>query len=207
MARYLIAVSLLGALLLAIFVVVGEITPGFAAPDFRPSGGYAIGPAVGGVGLLVADVVLPVPSSLVMIANGAIFGIALGTTFSMAGLLGGGFAGFFLGRRGTNLFARFVSAADRERANRLIERWGMLALVVTRPLPILAEVTVITAGASSMKWTQMILAVAVGSLPVALIYAVAGATAKGFDDLGLALLLTLLAATGFWAADRWLRRR
>ena len=35
--------------------------------------------AAAGVGLLIADVFIPVPSSLIMIAHGALFGIALGT--------------------------------------------------------------------------------------------------------------------------------
>ncbi len=33
--------------------------------------------ALVGVGLLVADVVLPVPSSVVMLAHGALFGVVL----------------------------------------------------------------------------------------------------------------------------------
>ena len=45
-------------------------------------GGWA---ALLGVGLLIADVVLPVPSSLVMIAHGALFGVAWGTLLSLVG--------------------------------------------------------------------------------------------------------------------------
>ncbi|MDP9419663.1 MAG: hypothetical protein M3P53_05890 [Actinomycetota bacterium] len=36
-----------------------------------------------GVGLLVADIVLPVPSSVVMVAHGALFGLRLGAVLSM----------------------------------------------------------------------------------------------------------------------------
>jgi len=205
MARYFAVVSFLGLLLLVVFFLVEEPMPGFSAKEFRPDEGFATVPAVGGIGLLVADVILPVPSSLVMIANGAIFGIVLGTALSMVGMLGAGLTGFFIGRRGTKLFARLVAHGDRQRANLWIEKWGMLALALTRPLPILAEVTVIAAGTSSMKWPQMTLAVFVGSLPVALIYAAAGATARGFGNIGLAFLFTMLVASIFWAAVRWLR--
>ena len=53
-----------------------------------------------GVALLVADVVLPVPSSLVMVARGAPFGVAVGALLSLVGSLGAGLFGFGLGRRG-----------------------------------------------------------------------------------------------------------
>ncbi len=42
--------------------------------------GTAAGP---GVGLLVADIVLPVPFSVVMVAHGALFGIVPGAALSL----------------------------------------------------------------------------------------------------------------------------
>lgn len=53
-----------------------------------------------GTGLLVADVVLPVPSSVIMVANGAIFGIVVGSILSLIGSTGAAMIGFLIGRRG-----------------------------------------------------------------------------------------------------------
>src|SRR5918997_156129 len=114
--------------------------------------------ALVGVGLLVVDVTLPVPSSLVMVTHGALFGVAIGTLLSLVGSTGAALAGFAIGRRGGALLPRLVSANDREWANRLLTRWGMLAIIVTRPVPLLAETTAIVVGSSPLGWRRMELA-------------------------------------------------
>lgn len=154
------------------------------------------------VGLLVADVVLPVPSSLVMVADGALFGVVGGTLLSLAGTLGAGLLAFYLGRSGGPLLARLVSPAERARADRLLDRWGDLAVVVTRPVPILAETVALLAGTSPMTWKRMTLATFAGGFPPSLLYAVAGARAAALGATALvftsvvavAALLALVAA-------------
>jgi uncharacterized membrane protein YdjX (TVP38/TMEM64 family) len=160
-----------------------------------------------GFGLLVADVLLPVPSSLVMIAHGALFGVVGGTLLSLAGSLGAGLFGFALGRRGGPLLDRLVPLDERQRANVLLQRWGDLAIVITRPVPILAETLSILAGTSSMTWTRMTLATFAGSLPAALIYALAGATARRLDNVALVFGLVLAVTGVFWLVGKGLRRR
>lgn len=160
-----------------------------------------------GFGLLVVDVVLPVPSSLVMIAHGALFGVVAGTLLSLAGSLGAGLLGFAIGRRGGPLFARLVPASERRRADALLREWGDLAIVVTRPVPILAETVAVLAGASPLGWGRMTAATTAGSLPAALLYALTGATAARLDNVALVFSLVLLVAGLFWAVGRRLRTR
>jgi uncharacterized membrane protein YdjX (TVP38/TMEM64 family) len=157
-----------------------------------------------GVGLLVADVLLPVPSSLVMIAHGALFGVAKGALLSLAGSLGATLLGFALGRRGGPLLARLVSAEERTRADRLLGEWGALAVVVTRPVPLLAETVAIMAGASPLGWRRVAAAALAGSLPGALLYAFAGATAARSLQNGLLVFsLVIAVAALFWLAGRY----
>src|SRR6185436_9370770 len=111
--------------------------------------------AIFGVGLLIADVVLPVPSSLVMVAHGALFGVAMGTFLSLLGSVGAALFGFALGRRGGRVLERLVTPAERARADYLLARWGALAIIVTRPVPLLAETVAIMAGASRMSWPMI----------------------------------------------------
>src|SRR6185436_4502816 len=92
--------------------------------------------AIFGVGLLIADVLLPVPSSLVMVAHGALCGVALGTFLSLLGSVGAALFGFAIGRRGGKLLERVVTQEERARADKLLARWGALAIVVTRPVPL-----------------------------------------------------------------------
>lgn len=158
-----------------------------------------------GVGLLVADVLLPVPSSLVMVAHGALFGVVLGTLLSLLGSTGAAVFGFWIGRRGGKWLERLVPLDERERANRLLERWGLLAVVVTRPIPLLAETVAIMAGASPLGWLGTTLAAFAGSLPPALLYALTGASAGRFQNTAL-MFLFVMVVTGFiWMLGRKFR--
>jgi uncharacterized membrane protein YdjX (TVP38/TMEM64 family) len=159
--------------------------------------------AVLGVGLLVADVLLPVPSSLVMVAHGALFGVLGGTLLSLTGSMGASMFGFWIGRRGGRLLERLVPRVERERADYLLKRWGALAIIVTRPVPLLAETIAIMAGASPLGWGRAALSALVGSLPPALLYALAGASVGRFQNTALVFLFVLLVAGFFWMVGRW----
>lgn len=161
-----------------------------------------------GVGLLVADVVLPVPSSVVMVAHGALFGALLGTVLSLVGSVGAALVGFTVGRRGGPLLDRLVPASERRRADALLRRWGVVAVVVTRPVPLLAETTVIIAGTTrSLSWPRVAMAAAVGSLPAAALYAFAGAVAAGVASVTLVFGLVLVLAAAMWLLEYARARR
>ena len=149
---------------MAVFFLVEWLSPSFLTDPRQFMTTRSTGVALAGVALLTADVLLPVPSSLVMIAHGALFGVVLGTLLSLGGSLGAALTGFLAGRRGGPLLARVVPPEERVRADRLLARWGVFALMVTRPVPLLAETTAIMAGASTIGWGAVILASLVGSL-------------------------------------------
>lgn len=159
--------------------------------------------AILGVGLLVADVLLPVPSSLVMVAHGAAFDVLKGTLLSLAGSTGAAMCGFWLGRRGGRLLERCVPTEERARADYLLDRWGTLAIIVTRPVPLLAEMVAIIAGASRMGWGRTAAAAAAGALPLALLYALMGASIAHFASTALMFVLVLLVAGLFWMVSQW----
>ncbi len=160
-----------------------------------------------GVGLLVVDSVLPVPSSLVMIAHGALFGVVIGTLLSLVGRLGFAVVGFAIGRRGGRLLTRLVSPAEHARADALLQRWGLLAIVLTRPVPLLAETAAVLAGASRLAWGPFAFAALVGSLPEALLYALAGSVAATFHNAALVFVFVLVVAAAFWVALRKYERQ
>jgi uncharacterized membrane protein YdjX (TVP38/TMEM64 family) len=207
MKRYLLLILGMVAVILLLFALVEALDiPLLTDPSesLGRLGGWA---ALLGVALLVADVVLPVPSSLVMVAHGALFGVAIGALLSLVGSLGAGLFGFGLGRRGGPLIERLVPAEERARANALLDRWGDLAVIATRPVPVLAETVAILAGASPMTWGRMTLATAAGALPACLLYAVAGATARSLDS-AVPIFAIVLAISGvFWFLGRRRPRR
>ena len=116
MTRYLLLVSSVLALFLAVFLVAEAFSLPLDDPASWPSSGGMLA-GVAGVGLLVSDAVLPVPSSLVMVVHGALFGVAIGTALSLVGGVGSALAGYGLGRLGGPPLLRSVcSEAERVRA-------------------------------------------------------------------------------------------
>ena len=123
MKRYL----LLMAALMAFFIILFFIVEAFKVPllsdptPWMKHGGVLA--ASLGVGLLIADVLLPVPSSLVMVAHGALFGVVVGTLLSRAWLeRGRGPVRFCDRRRGVINFWRGCFSRKKGRAP--IICWG-----------------------------------------------------------------------------------
>jgi uncharacterized membrane protein YdjX (TVP38/TMEM64 family) len=205
MKRYLAIFALLVGVLLIIFVIVDAMK----VPFFNDPSPWMLQESWAaktlGLWLLVFDIVLPVPSSLLMVAHGAMFGIAWGTLISVLGGLGAALVGFAIGRGGTHLVDSSLSSYERERANDLINRWGVAAIIVTRPVPLLAEsVAIITGTMPGMTWTKLAVASTAGLLPTALLYALAGHTANNFSNTALIFLFGLVIAGVFWLMSRYL---
>ena len=97
---------------------------------------------------------------------------------------------------------RSLSHQEKERADVLLRRWGGLAIIVTRPVPVLAETTAIIAGSTAMSWRMTLISAVAGSLPPALVYAVVGAKATSLTEGLLVFFLCMLLAGLFWLASR-----
>jgi uncharacterized membrane protein YdjX (TVP38/TMEM64 family) len=202
MRRYWLFLGGLLFLFLTTFGVAAAL--GVPVDDAHPwmgRGGAAA--AAVGVGLLVADVALPVPSSGVMMLHGALFGLWAGAALSLAGSMGAAVAGFAAGRAGNRWVRRLVSPAAHDRAGRLLERWGALAIVASRPVPMLAEAVTILAGASPVSWSRAMGAALVGSVPAAFAYAAVGAAAASLSAGAMVFVGVVLAGGVVW----WWGRR
>ena len=136
--------------------------------------------ALAGAGLLAADVLLPVPSSIVGTMLGARLGFGAGFVAAFAGLMAGQLAAYFASR---GLLAQ--AHADLPAAPTLA------VVFLSRPVPVLAEAVVLSAGAARVNWPQFLLACGSGNL----IYA--GALALN----GAQLVPDALIGPGLTAAD------
>lgn len=192
-----VAGALFGLLLALFFLFEALEIPIFTDPSGIIGRGGATAALVG-VGLLVVDVFLPVPSSFVMVAHGALFGVWAGTLLSMFGQMGAALLGSAVGRAGGPLMERMVSPEEKLRADRFVRRWGALAIVVSRPIPLFAETVAILAGVSRVPWLRVALAAAAGSLPPALLYALTGAVADSFQSAALMFGFVVLMTGLTW---------
>lgn len=162
--------------------------------------------AVTVVTLLAADVFLPIPSSLVMVLSGAAFGVWWGALLAFAGSVGGEWFGFELARRyGSAWAARIVGDAEEvQRINRALVRHGAAAVVVTRALPVVMETMSVVAGLSTMSRGSFLAASTIGTAPIVVVYAYAGAMSRDTGSLVPAIvILTAVAGCG-WV---WYRAR
>lgn len=143
------------------------------------------------VGVLAADLVLPVPSSMVATLGGAHLGVVIGTACAWLGMTTGAMVGWWLGyTAGTATLSR-LTAEEQERLVRRQRRYGPLAVVLTRPLPLVAEAAAIMAGAAGMGWREFLLAAGSGNLAIALVWSVAGALGQQADSLQWVLVGSL----------------
>ncbi|RLT02274.1 MAG: DedA family protein [Planctomycetota bacterium] len=158
------------------------------------------------IGLLVADMFLPVPSSAVITYSGGALGVLAGTVVSWIGLSIGALGGFGLARAfGETIARRFSESEDIERMSRFTQRHGATALVLTRALPILAEACVLMLGAGRLSWRQFLLPMLVSNLLLSLTYSACGAYFQGSNSFPIAVvvsgavpLIAALVIRRFW---------
>lgn len=205
MKPYLRLTATLIAAFLGLFLLAEGLGLDVLTEDPRPLFEGLGGPATAllGVGLLIIDVFLPVPSSVVMVLLGGSFGVLWGTLLAWGGSVLAALFAFALGRRGGPWLHRAVSPQQRAQADALLARWGPTAIALTRPVPMLAEAVALIAGTSPLRWGQLFAAAGLGCLPPALVYALTGALgasmASGLWAFGGVLLVTALF---FWLAHR-----
>lgn len=206
MKRFLLLFAALCGLLLLLFgvaVVLGAPVDADPTPWLREHGRLA-GALV--AALLVADVVLPVPSSLLMIASGSLCGPWLGAAWSSAGALAAAALAWWLGRRGGGWYARLLGERDAARAGAWLERHGWIAIAASRPVPILAEAIALAAGAAGLRFARVLASAALGAVPISVFYALVGSGVLAIDGAWLAFAVALAAAAPlWWIGARWSR--
>jgi uncharacterized membrane protein YdjX (TVP38/TMEM64 family) len=142
--------------------------------------------------LLALDVFLPVPSSIVATGAGVILGFAEGTAIVWGGMMAGCVIGYGTGI-GAAATARWIVGQDNlVRAEALMRRYGELALVLCRPVPVLAEASVVFAGIVRTPFVRFAALTAISNLGIALGYAAFGAFSMRLDSFLVAFVGALL---------------
>lgn len=130
-----------------------------------------------GIALIWADVFLPVPQTVVIVALGIIYGTLIGGLLGSLGLITGGLLGYALMRTSVRrVVERFVGARSLKKMERLFDHRGAWAVVFTRSFPYsVPEIMVFLAGLAGMPMRKFIAALTIGSVPVAFAFAALGA--------------------------------
>jgi uncharacterized membrane protein YdjX (TVP38/TMEM64 family) len=146
-----------------------------------------------GIALIWADLVLPVPQTVVIAALGTIYGTVLGGLLGSAGLITSGLLGYALmltsARR---MVQRFIGPQSLNTMESLFKRAGAWSIVLTRSLPYsVPEALVFLAGIAGMPLGKFTVALAVGSVPTAFAFAAIGAGWADQPILALAVSYVL----------------
>ena len=202
--KYLVFVAVLIALVVVPFLLFGAELEAWALRVMADDRSKAVVAAAGGL-LLASDVVLPIPSTVVISALGALLDGVLGTAIAVIGLTLGCVLGYVLGRAlGHDFALRQIGDKDFTYLADLLARRGLPILALCRPVPVLAEASVIAAGVVGMPVGKTLLVTGLANLGFAGVYALLGASAQSTAGFlaafaaslalpGLALLVANLA--------------
>lgn len=158
-----------------------------------------------GLGLLVSDLLVPVPGTLVMSGLGYLYGPWLGGALAATGSFGAGLLGYGLCRvLGDSAARRILGEKDLARGRRWFGRFGGPLVAASRALPILPETISCLAGLVRMPFGVFTVALAAGSLPVGFLFAWIGH--QGHDRPAVTLVLSVVLPALLWAVCHWLVR-
>ena len=199
----LIGLTLLALLVVLLpFVLWGERLEERATSWLRESD-RAWWTALLGVALLVADVLLPVPSSVVSVALcwalGPFWGaisIAIGNTLGFG-------TGYGIGRLAPERRLRGWVGEDLwDRARALARTEALWWIAMSRPLPVLAEIAALLAGVARVPWHAALGHAMASSCLVGAVYGASAWLGQQEPSLGGTLLVLLAWPSFTWALHR-----
>jgi uncharacterized membrane protein YdjX (TVP38/TMEM64 family) len=151
--------------------------------------------------LLMADLFLPLPATIIISALGYIYGPIAGGLISTVGSFMAGSLGYWLCRLlGEQSAVRLLGRKDYLRGKKLSGKIGGWVVALSRWLPVFPEVISCMAGLTRMPATYFHGALFCGSLPFGFVYAYVGYT--GVEDPWLAIVLSAALPPLIWFAIR-----
>lgn len=158
--------------------------------------------------LLALDVFLPVPSSIVSTGAGVLLGFWRGAAVIWIGMTIGCAIGYAFGAKAASAARKLVGDDGLARAGSIMDRYGSWALVVCRPIPVLAESSVVFAGLVRSPVQPFAWMTTLSNLGIALAYAAVGAYSMEVQSFLLTFLAALaLPGLAMLAGKLWLTGR
>ena len=204
--RWAVLIGLMFALILIPFIIFERQ---FEALGTWLAEGHASGWVSASIigALLALDVFLPVPSSIVSTGAGVLLGFWRGAAVIWIGMTIGCAIGYAFGAKAAGAARRLVGEDGLARANHIMERHGNWALVVSRPIPVLAESSVVFAGLARSPIRPFVWMTTLSNLGIALAYAAVGAFSMEMQSFLLTFAAALaLPGVALLAGKLWLSK-
>ena len=191
------SIVIIAALLVPIlpFVIIGEL-PGEQWLSWADEDAWLFG--VTGSGLLMLDIVLPIPSSILGTLLGARLGFWPGFVSTWMGLLAGNMLGYALARLALTRLRSWIPSFP--------ETTTLALVFLSRPVPIVAEAMSLAAGATRMPALPYFSVCAAGNAIYAIVLAGNGATLIAESLAGPGLIVPMLLPVIAWMIWRRLAK-
>jgi len=169
--------------------------------------GYGAWAWVVALALLIGDLFLPLPATLIMSALGYLYGPLAGGLLSAAGSFASGVLAYWLCRLlGDDAAIWLLGKKEFEKGKKIAAQAGGWVVVLSRWLPVFPEVVAAMAGITRMPAKNFYLALACSSLPLGFTYAIVGNSANENPTLAI-ILSACIPPVIWWVASRALRAR
>ena len=194
--RSLFVPFLISAFLVTITFVLFEDLEGYFSDVLQSVSAYQVEFAAISFLILASDILLPIPSSIVMYLNGFVLGLTAGALISLGGLLVGAMIGYAIGRFSSK--ALNAESTQNQQAEALMRNYGSLAVLMSRGIPILSESVCFVCGFHKMPFANYLLLNFIGLIPVCLLYAACGLAGYSENTFLLSFGASLLVSLAFW---------
>jgi uncharacterized membrane protein YdjX (TVP38/TMEM64 family) len=198
MFRFLLIPLILIVIVIVPFAIWGEALTGFLSPN-PDTGEFSTGRQMFwavAIGLLVADIAIPIPTTSVVAALGIVYGPILGALIGTVGAMTAAAAGWTIGRFLGRPVAAYLVGDALEGGEKLFARHGGWIVALSRWAPVLPEVVSAVAGVSRMPFGVFMAAALCGVAPFCLVFAIVGHL--GADWPVITLVVSAVAPFILW---------
>ncbi len=128
--------------------------------------------------MALQGLLVPIPSGIVLLSAGMIWGVLLGGIIGVIGSMAAGLLCYYISKKGGRPLAeKFVGESALNMADEIIQKYGMGAIIIARMLPFVAfDPVSYAAGLVKMDVKKYSLGTLIGSIPRAFFYAWLGAS-------------------------------
>jgi uncharacterized membrane protein YdjX (TVP38/TMEM64 family) len=126
--------------------------------------------------LLVADLLIAVPTLTIVILSGYFLGYPYGAVSSLCGVTLAGSCGYMLSRYYGDAILSFLVKEESKRNDAIMtfQKHGFIMILLSRAMPILPEVSACLSGMTRMPFSKFMFAWSISSIPYVFIASYAG---------------------------------
>ena len=139
------------------------------------------------IGLLVADLLLPIPATPILAMLGQIYGTLWGGIIGATGSVLAGLTAYLLARfASAKIRNKIASPEELESFTDFFNKWGAAGIIASRVMPVLPEILTLLAGVAKMSFKRFMACLLLGSVSAGYFFAFAG------DQVGQSSLMMIV---------------